>query len=116
MLSEAFGMQLLSAEIFSSVRKHCPPEKSSTSRYLSRLADLPISRFADKFGSAEPRPPNSFRPSSRVPRPVLSRWLRNRSLLKQANLEVASVVRAFKEKALTLNPQRATQLAGFSLL
>jgi len=63
-------MQLLSAEIFSSVRKHCPPEMSSTSRYLSRLADLPISRFAGKFGSAEPRPPNSFRHPSLVPRPT----------------------------------------------
>jgi WD40 repeat protein len=34
----------------------------------------------------EPRPPIFLlRPSSRVPRPVLSRWLQKRSLLKQAN-------------------------------
>jgi hypothetical protein len=109
-------VQLLSAEIFSSSAKALPSRKvihQSLSFPTCRFADL---TFADKFGSAEPRPPNSFRPSSRVPRPVLSRWLRKRSLLKQANLEVANVVCAFKEKALTLNPQRATQLAGFSLL
>jgi len=116
--SSECGVQLVSAEILSSVRKHCPPEKSSTSRYLSRLTDLPISRFADKFGSAEPRPPNSFRHPSLVPRPTphYKSVATKRNPLKQANLEVASVVCAFKEKALTLNPQRATQIAGFSLL
>jgi hypothetical protein len=53
----------------------------------------------------KPRPPNSFRPSSLVPRPVLSRWLRKQSLLKQANLEVASCVLSVQRKALTLNAQ-----------
>ena len=70
---------------------------------LSRSADLPTCRFADSFGSAVASP-SQFIPSL-VPRPVLSQWLRKQSLLKQANLKVASCVLSVQRKALTLNSQ-----------
>jgi hypothetical protein len=75
-------------KIFSAVQEHCPPEKPFAIRYspllstthhplpfyqsliaaVSQLADLPISRFADKFGSAGASP-SQFIPSP-VPRPT----------------------------------------------
>ncbi len=73
------------------MQEHCPPEKTIrysllticcppltirchfTSRHSLPFPDLPICRFHDlPISSArqETRPPNSFRPPSRVPRPV----------------------------------------------
>jgi hypothetical protein len=50
----------------------------------------PHSPFATRcrFGSAGASPSHFSRPSSRVPRPVLSRCLPKRSLLKQAELKL----------------------------
>jgi hypothetical protein len=85
---------------FSAVREHCPPEKLLAIRH---------SLFAVVSARQEPRPPNSFRPSPLVPRPVLSRWLRKQSPLKQANKKLRVLGCAFREKALTLNSQPATR-------
>ena len=65
-----------------------PSRKPLAIRYSPLAAVSPFatrhSLLAAVSARQEPRPPNSFRPSSRVPRPVLSWWLQKRSLLKQA--------------------------------
>jgi hypothetical protein len=61
------------------VQERCPPEKT--------IRHSPLAAVSGSAGAS----PSQFRPSSRVPRPVLSRCLRKRSLLKQSEkLEGAS--------------------------
>jgi len=74
---------------FSAVQEHCHTKLLATRYSLSairyslpfffRLADLPTSRLADNLARQEPRPPNSFRPSPLVPRPVLTGGYENKA-------------------------------------
>jgi hypothetical protein len=64
------NLSLFATHHLLSTAHHPLPFYQSLIAAVSRLADLPISRFADKFGSAGASHSHFIPPPSRVPRPV----------------------------------------------